>query len=360
MVFRNIPIWLRIALLLALPTSLFAQQPIKPLQVAFLHENPVGEGGWTLSHEKSRAQIDEYFGDLVQTSALDGVNPGVDAERVMTQLAREGKQLIFATSFGFLNPTRRVAPRFPNTIFEHASGYLTAKNVGTYQIRAYQGRYLSGVAAAMVSETGVLGYVGSFPIPEVVRGINAFVLGAQSVNPDIVIELVWINSWSDAGKAREAAELLIFNGADVITHHTESSSAIQAADQAGVWSIGYQSDRSAAAPNKHLVSVVHNWFPFYRKDIQAVLDGEWQSHSTWIGVEEDASQLVSWGASVPPEVIDLVQQVKQQMIDEAPNPFVGPLYDTQGQLMLEEGIAMDDEALLSMEWFVKGVEGQLP
>ena len=332
----------------------------QPLQVAFMHENPVGEGGWTLSHENARLALEEHFGDQIVTTALDSVPPGSDAERTLTRLARDGNQLIFATSFGFMNAAQRVSRRFPNTFFEHASGHLTAKNVGTYQVRAYQGRYLSGIAAGRVTETDRIGYVAPFAIPEVLRGINAFTLGVKSVNPDAVVDVVWISTWSDAPRAREAADLLIAKGADVITHHTETSAAIQAADLAGVWSVGYQSDRSGAAPNKHLVSVIHNWLPIYIRKVQSVLDGNWESSIDWAGLDEEASQLISWGASVPPEVIDEVNQVRQQIADGELEPFTGPLSDRDGSIHLRNGEIMDDNRLMAMRWLVPGVLGSLP
>ncbi len=331
-----------------------------PLKVAFMHENPVGQGGWTLSHELARKKLEEHFGDRIETTALDGVPPGGDAERVLTKLARDGNQLIFATSFGFMNSAVRVAKRFPKVKFEHASGYTTARNLGTYQIRAYQGRYLAGYAAAMVSKTGRLGYVGSFPIPEVLRGINAYTIGARAAKPDIQVEVAWINSWSDASRSREAADLLIARGADVITHHTETAASIQAAEKAGVWSVGYQTDRSAFAPQHHLVSVAHNWYPIYVRKVQSVIDGTWKPHVDWVGVEEDATQLVGWGPEVPEAVKTAVAGQRQRMIDGDLRVFRGPLSDDQGVQRVADGEVPDDAALISMEWMLGGVIGGVP
>ena len=332
----------------------------QPLKVAFIHENPVGEGGWTLSHEIARKRIDEHFGGAIITTALDSVSPGVDAERTLTRLARDGNDLVFATSFGFLNATQKVARRFPKTLFEHASGYLTAKNVGTYQVRAYQGRYMSGVAAAKLTKTDRIGYVAPFPIPEVIRGINAFTLGLRSVKPEATVDVVWISTWSDAPRSREAADLLIAKGADIITHHTETSAAIQAADAAGVWSIGYQSDRSKSAPNKHLVSVIHNWFPIYKRKVQDAINGIWTPGSEWSGVEEESTQLVSWGAQVPEEVKKQVEGTRQKLRANELIIFQGPLNDNNGSQQVADNAILDDAALMTMEWLVDGVLGSVP
>lgn len=332
----------------------------EPLRIAFVHENPIGEGGWTMSHERARVRVQQHFGDRIATTALDGVVPGGDTERVLTKLARDGQQMIFATSFGHMSSAARVARRFPKVVFEHAAGYTLGRNLGTYQIRAYQGRYLAGYAAGLVTETNRIGYVGSFPIPEVMRGINAFTLGARASNPDVTVEVIWISTWSDAGRSREAAELLIAKQADVITHHTETSASIQAADQRGAWSVGYQSDRSAYAPQRHLVSVAHNWFPIYRDKIQAMLDGLWKPEQVWVGVEQDATQLVGWGNTVPVAVVDRVAAVRKQMLDGELRVFSGPLTDSSGQQQVGAGETLTDAALLKMEWQLQGIEGSVP
>ncbi|TGD74614.1 BMP family ABC transporter substrate-binding protein [Mangrovimicrobium sediminis] len=346
-----------LAAAMLLPALAGAQAPVK---VAFMHENPVGQGGWTLSHELARKELEAYFGERIVTTALDGVPPGGDAERVMTKLARDGNQLVFATSFGFMNSAVRVARRFPKVKFEHASGYTTARNLGTYQIRAYQGRYLAGYAAALASKTGRLGYVGSFPIPEVLRGINAYTIGARAARPDITVEVVWINTWSDAGRSREAADLLIARNADVITHHTETAAAIQAAEQAGVWSVGYQTDRSAYAPQHHLVSIAHNWFPIYKRKVQSVIDGTWTSNVDWVGVEEDATQLVGWGPQVPEDIRAAVAAERQRMLDGELNVWRGPLKDSSGQERVAAGAIPADDALIAMEWLLEGIIGGVP
>ena len=341
---------------------LLIQAPLaaEPLKVAFVHENPVGQGGWTLSHELARERVQAHFGDAIETTALDKVAPGGDTERVLTKLARSGQQMIFSTSFGHMSGAARVSRRFPDVVFEHAAGYTMGPNLGTYQIRAYQGRYLAGFAAGLVTETNRLGYVGAFPIPEVVRGINAFTLGARAANPQVEVEIIWISTWSDAGRSREAAELLASLQADVITHHTETSAAVQAAEQRGVWSVGYQTDRSAFAPRHHLVSIAHNWLPIYRDKIQARLDGRWTAQAKWVGVEQDATQLVGWGGQVPQEVREQVQERRQRLLSGALRVFTGPLFDAQGRQRLAEGATMADEDLLKMEWLLAGIGGDAP
>ncbi|MEM0955628.1 MAG: BMP family ABC transporter substrate-binding protein [Pseudomonadota bacterium] len=343
-----------IALLLCLPAV------AQPLKVAFVHENPVGQGGWTLSHEKARQKVEAHFGDAIVTTALDGVVPGGDTERVLTKLARSGQQMIFATSFGHMSSAARVSRRFPRVTFEHAAGYTLGRNLGTYQIRAYQGRYLAGYAAGLVTRTNKLGYVGAFPIPEVMRGINAYALGARAANPAARVEVIWISTWSDASRSREAAELLVSLQADVITHHTETSAAVQAADQRGVWSVGYQTDRSAFAPEQHLVSVAHNWFPIYRNKIQSMLDGQWKPEANWVGLEQDATQLVGWGSKVPETVKAQVMEQRQRLLSGELQVYAGPLVDTDGTQQLAAGEVLSDEALLKMEWLLDGIGGDVP
>lgn len=331
----------------------------EPLKVGFLHENPVGQGGWTLSHELARSKADEYFGDRISTTAIDGIAPGVDAERILTKYARAKTDLVFATSFGFLNPTAKVSKRYRRTTFEHASGYLQAPNVGTYQIRAYQGRYLSGMLAGMTTKTNLVGYVGSFPIPEVIRGINAFTLGLKAANPEAELELIWTNSWSDAGKEIEATDLLIARGVDIVTHHAESASVMSQAASKGVYSIGYQTDRAKAAGDYHLVSVVHNWFPIYREIIEEKLAGTWSSKKRWIGIEADASQLVSFNENIPDDVMGVLEKAKEDIAAGNLRVFEGPILNQKGQPLIPPGQVANDDELLKMEWLVQGVRGSI-
>ncbi|MEM9624548.1 MAG: BMP family ABC transporter substrate-binding protein, partial [Pseudomonadota bacterium] len=249
----------------------------------------------------------------------------------------------------------KVARRFPQTTFMHASGYKQARNVGTYQIRAFQGRYLAGVLAGHMSESKQLGYVAAFPIPEVIRGINAFTLGAQSVDPEIKINVVWLNSWLDTAREREAADLLISRGNDVITHHTETPAIMMAAEAAGAWAIGYQYDRSQFAPTRHLATIAHNWMPVYKEVIRAKLAGEWTSSSIWYGVEHSASQLVSVSGAVERPLRDQLSDMENQIGTGKFRVFSGPIYDTEGQLRVAEGSHLSDAELISQEWYVAGV-----
>lgn len=327
--------------------------------IAFMHQNLAGEGGWTLSHEIAREKLDAYYGDKITTTSIDGVNPGADAERVLTQYARNKKDLIIATSFGFLSATKKVANRFKNVKFEHATGYYVAKNLGTFQLRAYQGRYMAGYIAGSVTKTHKIGYVGSFPIPEVLRGINAFTLGVKAANPAAEVELIWVNSWNDPAKEKEATQLLIAKGVDIVTHHTETSTVVQTAAKAKVYSIGYQSNRQHAAPNYHLVSIEHNWFPIYKKRIDALMSGQWQADRIWDGVELDVTRLVGIGDSVPKDVLAKVNEIKESMIKGDLHVFQGPIVDQNGFERVKLGAVLDDEQLLALEWLSQGVNGSL-
>jgi len=327
----------------------------EPLAVAFLYEHPVNAGGWSQSHEQARLEVSDYFGEQIKTTAVEGVRPGPDTVRTLTNLARRNQNLIFATSFGHMNPVIQVARRFPQVTFNHASGYSLARNVGTYQIRAYQGRYLSGLLAAGMTRSKVLGYVAAFPIPEVIRGINAFTLGVRAADPEVQVRVIWINTWMDAAKERDAAELLIDAGADVITHHTETPAIMLAAEAAGIWAIGYQFDRSEYAPKRHLVTVAHNWTPVYKRMIQSKLSGTWQSEAIWLGLEEEATVLASMADEVPEDLQARIETHRQQIASGELSVFSGPIHDTNGELMVSEQASLDDDALIAMEWFVEGV-----
>ncbi|RPG51384.1 MAG: BMP family ABC transporter substrate-binding protein [Gammaproteobacteria bacterium TMED1] len=343
---------LLLLILMGYVTQTIAQ---KPLKVAFLYQHPVNAGGWSLSHEQGRLDVGNELGSKITTIALEGIQPGPDTLRTLTNLARENYELIFATSFGHMNSVMRVARSFPQTSFQHASGYKTAPNVGTYQIRAMQGRYLAGKIAGYMSTSQKIGYVASFPIPEVIRGINAFTLGAQAANPDVTVQAIWINSWMNAAKEREATELLINLGADVITHHTETPALMVAAEEAGVWAVGYQYDRSQFAPNSHLVTIEHNWGPIYKSIIQDKLAGRWKSESLWFGVDHDATRLVSISSKVPTSILSEIEEIRSQMANKTFKIFKGPIIDIEGKKRLELNQSLEDEALIGMEWFVRGV-----
>ncbi|MFQ3231115.1 BMP family ABC transporter substrate-binding protein [Reinekea sp.] len=344
---------------LAFALTTAALSNAEPLKVGFVYVSPTGEAGWTLTHDIGRLHLEETFGDKIETTFVENVPEGADAERVITQLAKSGHDIIFTTSFGYMNATLKVAKRYPNIKFEHATGYKRADNVATYFDRIYEARYLTGMIAGHMSETDVIGYIGAFPIPEVIRGINAFTLGAQSVNPDIKVKVVWINTWFDPAKEREAADSLINQKADVVTFHTDSPAAVQAAQTAGVYSIGYHSDMTAYGEKSHLSSSVHNWNEYYVERIQAVMDGTWTSTDTWKGISANMTDIAPISADVPEEVVAQVLEAKAMIASGELHPFKGPIINQAGDIVIPAGQSLDDGALLTMDYYVSGVEGKL-
>ena len=331
-----------------------------PLKVAFVYVGPRGDAGWTFAHDKGRLHLEDKLNDKVKTTFIESVAEGADSERVINQLARSGNDLIFATSFGYMNPVIAVAKRYPNVIFEHATGYKRAANVGTYFDRAYEGRYLGGIVAGAMTKTNILGYVASFPIPEVIRAVNAFTLGAQSVNPEVKVKVVWVSTWYDPAREREAAETMIIQGADVITQHTDSAGPIAAAQSNGVYAIGYNSDMSVYGESAHLTAVVHDWGPLYVEKTLAVINGTWLSEDVWPGLSSGVIGLSKMHTDIPKRVVDRVAETKQAIIDGSIHPFMGPIYSQTNELRVSANTAMTDEELLEFNWYVKGVEGNLP
>lgn len=331
-----------------------------PLKVAFVYVGPTGDAGWTYAHDQGRKYMEKKLGGKVKTTYVENVAEGADAERVITELARNGNKLIFTTSFGYMNPTLKVAKRFPDVKFEHASGYKRAKNVGTYFDRVYQGRYLTGMVAGMMTKSNLLGYVASFPIPEVIRGINAFALGARAVNPKAEVKVVWVSSWYDPGKESEAANTMINMGVDVITQHTDSPGPINAAEKQEVYAVGYHSDMSVYGPNAHLTATQHNWGPLYAAKAQAVLDGTWQSEDVWGGLSDNALNLAPYNKNVPKTVQAVVDHAKSLIAEGKLHPFAGPIKDQSGKVKVPSGTAMSDGEMLGMKWYVEGVQGKLP
>jgi simple sugar transport system substrate-binding protein len=328
-------------------------------KIGFVYVGPIGDHGWTYQHEQGRLAIEKAFGDKVKTTFVESVKEGPDSERVIRQLAASGHKLIFTTSFGFMNPTLKVAKRFPNVRFEHATGYKQAKNVGTYSARFYEGRYIAGVIAGKISKSGKIGYVASFPIPEVVRGINAFLLGARSVNPAMSISVVWVNSWYDPGKEGDAAKALIDQGADIITQHTDSPAPLQVAENRGVKGFGQASDMVQFAPNAQLSSIIDNWSNYYVDRTRAVLDGSWKSQDVWHGLKEGMVEMASY-ENMPADVAALAQKTEDAIRDGTLHPFAGPIKDQSGKLVVEAGKVAEIDMLLGMNFYVEGVEGSLP
>lgn len=344
-----------IALVSALSVSAMAADKLK---VGFIYIGPPGDHGWTYQHDQGRQAIDARLGDQVETVFVENVPEGPDAERTITRLARQGAGLIFTTSFGYMDPTLKVAAKFPDVKFEHATGYKRADNVSTYSSRFYEGRYVIGQIAAKTSKSGVAGYIGSFPIPEVVRGINAFLLGAQTVNPDFKLKVVWVNSWFDPGREADAAKVLISQGADIITQHTDSTAAVQVAEEQGVHAFGQASDMEAFAPTALLTSIIDNWADYYVARTQAVLDGTWTSTDTFGGMD---ANMVNMGPYVNmPADVKAMAEVTAAAIEAGElHPFAGPVYKQDGSLAAAEGEIVDIGSLLGMDWYVQGVDDKL-
>ncbi len=332
----------------------------EPLKVGFVYVSPIGDAGWTFQHDLGRKELEAALGDKVKTSYVESVPEGADAERVIREFAASGHQLIFTTSFGYMNPTVKVAKQFPKVYFEHATGYKRANNVSTYIARFYEGRYLTGIVAGKMTKSNKIGYVAAFPIPEVVRGINAFTMGLRSVNPAAEVRVVWVSSWYDPGKEREAAETLIVQGADIITQHTDSTAPVQAAEDKGVYAIGYHSDMSKYGQRAHLTAATHLWGGYYTQVVKSVLDGSWSSRSVWGGIKEGMIELAPYGPAVPKEVAALADAKAAEIGAGKLHPFQGPVKDQSGTVKVPAGQVMSDDDLLGFNWYVEGVVGQLP
>lgn len=342
---------------IALPSIVSADDPLK---VGFVYVGPVGDHGWTYRHDIGRQAIEAEFGDKVETTFVESVPEGADAERVIRRLASSGHGLIFTTSFGYMNPTVKVAKQFPDVKFEHATGYKRADNVSTYSARFYEGRAVLGTMAGMMTKTNTIGYIASFPIPEVVRGINAFSIAMRKVNPDAEIKVIWVNTWYDPGKEADAAKTLIDQGADIITQHTDSPAPLQVAEERGVLGFGQASDMSAFAPQAQLTSIIDDWDPYYIERTQAVLDGTWESVDTWHGIDSGMVGFPEYGPNVPDDVKAAAELVREGIVDGTLHPFDGPINNQMGELIVAEGERLDDGVLLGMDYYVEGVQGSLP
>lgn len=331
-----------------------------PLKVAFVYVSPANEEGWSTQHDIARKAVEAKFGDKIQVTTLENIPENADAERVLRDLAQQGNKLIFATSFGYMNSLLKVAKEFPDVKFEHATGYKTAENVTAYSARFYEARYLAGKLAAATTKTGILGYVAALPIPEVLQGINAFTLGAQSVNPNIEVRVVWTSAWYDPGKEADATKSLIGQKADVITHHTNSSAVASTCEEAKVPVISYNTAMKRAAPTMLLGGVIHIWDDYYAQEIQSVLDGTWKSKNVWGGAPEHMVGLVEIAQTAPKAVVDDINATFEKMAKREFHPFTGPVVSNEGKEMLKAGEKATDEHLLTMGYLVKGVVGKLP
>jgi basic membrane protein A and related proteins len=341
------------AAVLASPRLLRAQADL--VRAGFVYVGPVGDHGWTYRHDVGRRDVEAALGDRVTTTYVENVSEGPDAERVIRQLATQN-DIVFTTSFGFMNPTIRVAQQFPDVKFEHCTGYQTAPNVAVYNGRFHEGRAVIGTIAGHMSQSGIVGYIGSFPIPEVVMGINAFQLAARKVNPDMQVRVIWVNSWYDPGREAEAAATLIDQGADIISQHTDSPAALQVAEERGVYAFGQASDMAAFAPNAQLTAIVDDWGPYYIERCQAILDGTWESHMVWDGLAKGKVVIAPYNPVLPEEVVAAAEAVRTGIIDGSVHPFTGPIHDQAGELRVAEGETIDDDVLAGMDWYVEGVQ----
>lgn len=344
-------------LTISFATTLTHAQHAQDMSVGFVYVGPIGDHGWTYRHDVGRQAVEKALG--VKTTFVESVAEGADAERVIRKLATSGHAIIFATSFGYMNPTAKVAKQFPKIKFEHATGYTRADNLSTYSARFYEGRAVLGTIAGHMSKSGIIGYIASFPIPEVVRGINAFTLAMQKVNPDATVKVIWVNSWYDPGKEGDAAKALIDQGVDIITQHTDSPAPLQVAEQRGVHGFGQASDMSAFAPNAQLTAIVDNWNSYYVARVKAAMAGSWESIDTWGGIKSGMVNIAPYGDAVPAKVRTAADAVKQSIIDGSFHPFQGPINNQSGEQVVGAGERLDDGVLLGMDWYVEGVQGKL-
>ncbi|QPH52958.1 BMP family ABC transporter substrate-binding protein [Pontivivens ytuae] len=339
-----------------------------PLQVGFIYVGPVGDYGWSYQHDQGRLAIEEHFGDAVETSFIESVPEG-DSERVIRRMAQEGHDLIFTTSFGYMTPTVRVAQQFPDVKFEHATGYQRADNVSTYSGRFYEGRVVQGYLAGHMTESNIIGYIASFPIPEVIRGINAAYLAAAEVNPDVEFRIIWVSTWFDPGREADAANTLIEQGADVILQHTDSTAPMTIAQESweglsegerGIYAFGQASDMMEFGPDARLTSIIDDWAPYYIDRVQAVLDGTWESEDTWHGIDEGMTSIGAFNGAIPAELRKGAMDIAIAIAAGKRHAFTGPINWQNGEAWLAEGETADDGTLLGMNRYVEGIEGTIP
>jgi simple sugar transport system substrate-binding protein len=349
---------------LALITALFAgfltSQATAADNIGFIYVSPVSDAGWTHQHDEGRKQMEQALDGRVTTSFVENVREGADAERVIREMAKRGDKAVFATSFGYMNYMLKVSKQFPNTAFLHATGYKMGKNMGLYNARFYEGRYLTGVIAGKMTRSNKLGYVAAFPIPEVLQGINAFIRGARSVNPQAELSVIWVNSWYDPGKEREAAMTLMSQGADVLTHHTDSTAVAQAGEEKGVYTFGYHSDMSKYGPNTQLTAATHHWGDYYTRVVKQVLDGSWKPESIWGGYKDGMVSLAPMSSRIPQDVQAMIHSMEDDLRSGKLHPFAGPVIDQDGQQRVAAGDTMSDKDLNSMSYYVEGVISKLP
>jgi basic membrane protein A and related proteins len=348
---------------IAMAASCFAfpthAQKNEPLKVGFVYVAPLTDAGWVRQHEDARQSVQAALGDRVKTTFVENVAEGPDAERVIRDLAQTGHKLIFAPSFGYMEPTLKVAKDFPDVKFESVTGYKTAANVAATNARYYEGRYLAGIAAARMSKGGVAGYVAGFPIPEVLQGINAFTLGMRAVNPKAQVKVVWLNAWFDPGKERDAAMALMDQGADVLAFHTASTAVMAAAQERGKFAIAYHSDMRKVAPDAQVLAVTHQWGDYSKERTRAVLAGTWKPVNVWGGVKEGMIRVGWFGSKVPKAVQEEVLARQNDIAAGKLKPFAGPIADNEGKAVIAKGQSLTDEQILGMKFLVSGVQGKV-
>ncbi|MDM0115904.1 BMP family ABC transporter substrate-binding protein [Variovorax sp. J22R133] len=342
------------------PTAAAPAPAAGPLNIAFAYVGPVGDGGWTFAHDNGRKAIEKEFGDKIKTTFVESVPEGADAERVFRDLVGQGNKLIFGTTFGYMEPMLKAAADNKEIKFEHATGYKTAENMRTYDSRTYEGAYMAGIIAGAMTKSNTLGVVGSVPIPEVLRNINSFTMGAQSVNPKVTTKVVWVNEWFSPPKETEAATALINGGADVLFQNTDSPAVLKTAQEKGKRAFGWDSDMTAYGPKAHLASATINWAPYYIKATKDALDGKWTTGQSWWGVKEGAIDLVSIAEDVPAEAKAKVDEVKKGLKDGSFAIWKGPIIDQEGKELVAKDAVADDKFLSGVNFYVKGVEGKVP
>jgi basic membrane protein A len=348
------------AAVIAVAAATLSAPAAEKLKVGFIYTGPVGDFGWTYQHEVARQALVKAFGDKIDTTYLENVNEGPDSERSIEQLARAGNKLIFTTSFGFMDPTIKVASKYPKVDFEHATGFKRATNVSTYSGRFYEGRFIQGIIAAKMSKTGVLGYIGSFPIPEVISGINATMLGAQTINPNIKVKIIWANSWFDPGKEADAAKALLDQGADIVMQHTDSPAAMQIASERGKLAFGQDSEMIKFGPKAQLTSIEDNWGPYYISRVKAELEGTWKSEDFWGGLKTKIVVMAPF-TNMPDDVKKLAEDTEAGIIDGKIFPFKCPVIGQDGKpVECGAGDHLADGQVLGMKFYVKGVDDKVP
>ena len=330
------------------------------VKVGFVYVGPVADAGWTYEHDRGRLAVEAEYGDKVETVFVESVSEGPDAERVIAQMATDGANAVFTTSFGYMNPTIKVAQQFPDVKFEHATGYKRADNVATYSSRFYEGRHVLGLIAGKMTKSNTIGYIASFPIPEVVRGINAAYLAAKSVNPQVKFKVIWVSTWFDPGKEADAAKALIDQGADILMQHTDSAAPMKIAEERGIYAFGQASDQAAYGPNAQLTAIIDDWAPYYVRRVGDLMNGTWSSTDTWGGFDTGMVALAPYGKAVPDGVKAMAEEARKAITEGRLHAFTGPVNKQDGSPWLKAGETADDGTLLGMNFYVEGIEGSLP